>query len=366
MNWEPAAAGYYNLWRKAEFSSEKTHSAAVDIAQKVLQVRSNYDAVELQTGVPWWFTGIIHHLESGGKFSTHLHNGDPLTARTTHVPAGRPLTNPPFTWIESAIDALNMKGLLQETDWSYPKALWNFERYNGFGYVAHEVNSPYVWSFTNLYSRGKYVADHVWSASAVSEQCGAAAILLVLIELKKIPGKEKELPQMKTFTLADALPIIEKLAPIGAGILGGPLRTFAMVALAQVLSTDSSESAVTGKLLSLPLQELNSMLDAWELSLQPLVAQTVRDAAGPTPLSDSTATPTISPVVSAIDSLFGLTGWKTIIGIVIYVGITAASFFFPAVITGDVVNVVHTIAEGVIGVGLVAKLDRYLALIKRT
>ena len=56
--------------------------------------------------------GIIHSLEAEFNFNTHLHNGDPLSAQTVHVPRGRPPTgNPPFQWLDSAIDALTMHDL---------------------------------------------------------------------------------------------------------------------------------------------------------------------------------------------------------------------------------------------------------------
>jgi len=39
------------------------------------------------------------------SFKLHLHNGDPLTARTVNVPKGRPKTGqPPFAWGISAKD----------------------------------------------------------------------------------------------------------------------------------------------------------------------------------------------------------------------------------------------------------------------
>ena len=52
--------------------------------------------------------------------------------------------------------------------------------------MARKINSPYVWSFTTLYSRGKYVADGKFSASAVSQQCGAAATMKAMEALKLI------------------------------------------------------------------------------------------------------------------------------------------------------------------------------------
>jgi lysozyme family protein len=134
-------------------------------------------------GIPWVFIGVVHGMECGFNFSTHLHNGDPLTARTVRVPKGRPTSGePPFTWIASARDALELKGLAQAADWSLPMLLYRLEAYNGFGYRPRRVPTPYLWSFSNLYTTGKFVADGVFNADAVSRQCGAAVMLRVLQE----------------------------------------------------------------------------------------------------------------------------------------------------------------------------------------
>jgi lysozyme family protein len=129
---------------------------------------------------PWQFIGIIHALEASLNFDTHLHNGDSLTARTKNEPKGRPVNgSPPFKWEESALDALMIKGLHTETDWSVARMLWNLERYNGFGYRRYhpEVLSPYLWSGTTLYRVGKYKADGVWDPELISQQIGAAALM---------------------------------------------------------------------------------------------------------------------------------------------------------------------------------------------
>lgn len=179
-----SARGYANLYAKAKLRPEK-RAVAHTIARRLNTNNERYKNVH--SAVPWWWTGITHHLEASGNFTRHLHNGDPLTARTRQVPAGRPLKGkPPFSWEESARDALEMKGLhkIGLALHSIPRALFEFERYNGFGYVDRGINSPYLWSFTDLYSRGKYVADGKFDAAAVSQQCGAAAIMKALEELK--------------------------------------------------------------------------------------------------------------------------------------------------------------------------------------
>lgn len=145
--------------------------------------RERYEAVDRATGVPWDFVAALHMLEAGGRWDRHLHNGDPLTSRTVHVPAGRPLRgSPPFSWHESAIDAMEVMRLDEVREWSTARKLYEAERYNGFGYRLYhpDVRSPYLWGGTTHYRRGKYVADGKWSASARSKQTGVAVYLRVL------------------------------------------------------------------------------------------------------------------------------------------------------------------------------------------
>ncbi|WP_299868004.1 D-Ala-D-Ala carboxypeptidase family metallohydrolase [uncultured Roseobacter sp.] len=148
------------------------------MAQTAFDNRARYQSIGTPLGIPWWFIAGLHQMESTYNFEAHLHNGDPLGARTSRVPGGKPDTGaPPFTFEESATDALRLKGFDQETDWSLPRALFRFERYNGFGYRSRRVPSPYLWGFSTIYRRGKFIADHVFDANAVTQQCGVGALL---------------------------------------------------------------------------------------------------------------------------------------------------------------------------------------------
>jgi hypothetical protein len=129
---------------------------------------------------------VIHNLESGANFNTHLHNGDSLKGRTYHVPAGRPeFGHPPYTFEESAEDALDMKGLDKVQSWTDERIAYELERYNGFGHRLYHktVLTPYLWSGTTHYSRGKYVEDGKWDGSAVSQQIGAIPLLQAIRKL---------------------------------------------------------------------------------------------------------------------------------------------------------------------------------------
>lgn len=55
------------------------------------------------------------------------------------------------------------------------------EVHNGFGYF--HVATPYLWSFSNHYNRGKFTSDGQYSPDAVSAQAGAATVLRRMTDL---------------------------------------------------------------------------------------------------------------------------------------------------------------------------------------
>lgn len=154
--------------------------AAIDrYANRIIANRAKYEEVSAATGVPWIFVGCLHYRESALDFKTHLHNGDSLKERTKHVPAGRPVEGePPFTWEESAIDALKYEKFDGKTDWSMENICDRAERYNGLAYKRMGKPSPYLWSGSNIYVRGKYVEDHVFDPSAVDKQIGVIPLYI--------------------------------------------------------------------------------------------------------------------------------------------------------------------------------------------
>jgi lysozyme family protein len=191
---------YDKLFNTCAVRAERAASLEAMI-QKLRANARRYKSAGDATGIPWYFVAVIHNMESSLNFTRHLHNGDPLTARTVQVPAGRPKSgNPPFTWEQSAADALGMKQLGADTDWSLAGTLYQIERYNGWGYRLYHphVWSPYLWSFSNHYKGGKYVADGTWSDTAASQQCGAAVLLRRMVERGEI-----EFPDQPISDLAD-------------------------------------------------------------------------------------------------------------------------------------------------------------------
>lgn len=182
------AGGYNNLWRKATIAPSR-QAAADKVARRIIGNRERYQAVAAKIGKPmiWPLLGALHDREASGSFAGHLHNGDSLKGYTRHVPAGRPKVGhgPPFTWEESAVDAVSMvpHAFQKVADWPIGRWLYEAEKYNGWGYWGR-TRSPYVWAGTDLQQRGKYVADGHYSPSAWDTQLGVAAVLKATFKLQ--------------------------------------------------------------------------------------------------------------------------------------------------------------------------------------
>ena len=174
---------YRRLFRTDAVRPER-EALVRQIADGLAAHKSRYERAGGPIGVPWWFVAIIHSLEASQNFHTHLHNGDPLSHQTVHVPAGRPPGDPPFTWVESARDALTFDGLADVGGWSISRALFRFEGFNGFGYRKSTIAipTPYLWSFSQHYTRGKFASDGVYDPNLVSQQCGAAVLLRTMVD----------------------------------------------------------------------------------------------------------------------------------------------------------------------------------------
>jgi lysozyme family protein len=180
---------YLNLWNTMAVRPDKQAEMAA-VAAKIAKGAERYQSVaaEFPNRLPWYVIGILHAMECECDFKTHLHNGDPLSARTVHVPKNRPpVWDPAWKWEVSATDAINVDGLDKVQEWSLPRILFILERYNGFGPRRRFGKATaYLWSYSNHYVRGKYVGDGQWDPEAGSKQAGAALLLKQLVDNKAI------------------------------------------------------------------------------------------------------------------------------------------------------------------------------------
>ena len=159
---------------------KKQYIPQVDkIIRRILLNQKVNRCVDKKTSTPWYVIAALHNMESSGSFRHHLHEGSPLTRRTRWVPRGRPKTGtPPFTWEESAVDALRYDRM-GDKRWAYLfDTLWAVQGYNGTGYWRYHRSTPtpYLYAKTSIEKPGKYVSDGKWSSTAISKQIGVAAI----------------------------------------------------------------------------------------------------------------------------------------------------------------------------------------------
>lgn len=359
VNFESMKRGYANLYSRATIKPERL-AAARKIAAKLTANRLRYEAIAVSIGCPWWFIAVLHQMESDANFATYLGNGQRLDRVTTIVPKGR---GPFKTFEAGALDALRIMKMHEVKDWSIERCLYEIERFNGFGYISKGINSPYVWSFTNLYAAGKFVSDGRYDPRAVSTQCGAAAILKCLDLENKIMAELKA--QIEPFA---------GVAPILISTLSGGAASLAVRALADALGdgTQADQKAVAERLGALPLGGVVSALKAAESVLSAFVpAAPVADPITAEPAVKAVDTPVavqpVEPAASWWDKIIPQ-GLKTPLGIVIYVGGTIAGTM--GWLPPEVAQSVALVGGGVIGIGLKSMLDRWLPVfagfLKRT
>lgn len=170
--------GYANLWQEADPTKPEE---AAKVADRIIANKDRYLQIQDSIGLPWIMAGALHMRESSLNFNAHMHNGDPLTARTRQVPANRPKTgSPPFSFEESAADAFLLKGFDKlKGQWTLELMLFSSEGFNGWGYLG-KGNSPYIWAWTDIYSGGKYIRDHVYDPNTWDKQPGVAALFKAL------------------------------------------------------------------------------------------------------------------------------------------------------------------------------------------
>ena len=152
------------------------------VAAALIASKARYQALAAQANVPWPVIALIHERECSCDFDLSIAQGDPWNAASVHVPAGR---GPFDSWEDAALDALTVcEHMDQWSHWdTVGGALTRLEMYNGLGYANRQqpLPSPYIWSRTDQYVSGKYVADHVFDSNFVDVQEGCAPLLAAMM-----------------------------------------------------------------------------------------------------------------------------------------------------------------------------------------
>ncbi len=181
-----------NAARWAAMHLHDSRVPVLDERAKVLcapDAKARFVAIQETTKVPWWAIAVIAEREAGGPpkcWHCQLSQGDPLNQVSHNEPARRgPFYDHPDdtplhdAFYRGALDALVdcAPHAVKWTDWTPGGAFTLMEEYNGLGYASMGVPSAYVWSGSDRYTSGKYIADHVYRASAVDVQEGCAPLL---------------------------------------------------------------------------------------------------------------------------------------------------------------------------------------------
>lgn len=186
-------------------------------AHRLLHDKPVYQRISDATKVPVAVLMALSEREMSGNLHCYLGNGQRLTMRTTIVPIGRgPFPDSIDGFVAGALDALHLDGLDQYDKqfggWSKPLACYASEAWNGWGYRAQGIPSPYIVGGTTAQRPGKYIRDHVFDRSVMDPQLGTLAIIEKLIEIDPSLDFGDAIPKV-----VDAPPIVPAPSPVGVG-----------------------------------------------------------------------------------------------------------------------------------------------------
>lgn len=168
---------------KPQLAPNRGQSADLETFKKHWEKhQARYEAVSQKTGIPAKLVASLHWRESTGDFSTYLHQGDPLGKKARNEPNNIPIFH---HWEDAAVHALTMKdkkavrdGLGMKADTQDTAAIATYaEFYNGLGYHKKGRASPYVYSGTDQYQKGKYVSDGRYDKNHKDQQLGVLTMM---------------------------------------------------------------------------------------------------------------------------------------------------------------------------------------------
>ncbi len=145
----------------------------------------HYDEACDAAGVPRAWAAASFEREASSNFRLSPAQGDPWNEVSRHVPRG---VGPFASWAAAAIFAYRHESLdkVGVSNWSWERACFEAEAFNGFGYRARGVHSPYLWAGTNHYARGKFVADGRFDPNAHDGQLGVIPVMRRMVQINKL------------------------------------------------------------------------------------------------------------------------------------------------------------------------------------
>ena len=167
---------YEHRWQTCEVEPAMNNSAFY-VVSHIQANKPAYEAASaLCNGVPWYMIAAVHWREASGDFMRNLVNGQDWREVTSIVPKG---LGPWNSWEEAAAQALRP---LEPFEVSIGSVFFALEAHNGFGMRLYhpDVPSPYIYSGTQFYTKGKYASDGKFDPDLIDKQLGCMAILKAL------------------------------------------------------------------------------------------------------------------------------------------------------------------------------------------
>lgn len=135
-----------------------------------------------ETGVPQIVAATSFEREASSNFQDGPAQGDPWNKRSHNWPPCGPFNS----WTEAAVWAYRHEGFdkIGAANWSWERACYEEELFNGFGPRNHGRHTGYLWAGSNIYTGGKYVKDGVWSATVIDSQLGVIPMMVRIVQLR--------------------------------------------------------------------------------------------------------------------------------------------------------------------------------------
>ncbi len=201
------ASEYATLLAAMRLDDDREHelkARAATVLDLAHDHRFEWADIEYRTGVPRLWGMASFERESSSDYSRSPAQGDRWDKISVNVPRG---LGPYRCWGDAceaayAIDKLDEVG---KANWSWARACYEGELYNGFGPRTHGRHTGYLWSWTNVYMGGKYVADGKWDPDHRDEQCGMVPMMAVLLKFDASLALADEFPAALILATPDGL-----------------------------------------------------------------------------------------------------------------------------------------------------------------
>lgn len=173
--------------RKIKKKTRKFDGELEKFKKAFVKNKSMYKKVAKKAKVPAQLVAAIHYRENtsdclGGKFDSYLHNGDMLGKETVNEPKG--IFYPKGQFVRAAQNAIDMKSSyrgrykLSATSKDFVGMCSFALTYNGKPKSKRIwQHSPYVFSGTNIYKKGKYTHDKGYDPNTIDKQVGVFLLI---------------------------------------------------------------------------------------------------------------------------------------------------------------------------------------------